>query len=245
MRMTTPPCRDAGVDVIPRYLAGTLEAEAVEAFELHMVDCPSCQAALRSGAALRKVLRATPVRRAGPRPVLRSLRWVVPLGAAAAVFVLWLALPHETPLGRLGRVGAPPALGVLPVRGDADSAALLVGRGMDAYLAGRYPEAARLFAGSDSLSPSETAAFYRGISALFSGDAVRAIVVFRRVMARADDPYAPEAHFYSAKAWLRLRSPDSALAHLVAIPGGAALAAHAAALADSVKAVMRERRHSR
>lgn len=239
MRMTTPPCTDAGADVIARYLAGTLEAEAVEAFELHMVDCSSCQAALRSGAALRKVLRATPALRAEPRPVARSLRWVVPLGTAAAVFAVWLALPHETPLGRLSHLGAPPALGVLAVRGDADSAASLVGRGMDAYLAGRYREAARLFAGSDSLSPSETAVFYRGLSALFGGDAAGAVVVLRRVMERADGPYAAEAHFYSAKAWLRLGSPDSALAHLAAIASGAALAAHAAALADSVKAVMR------
>lgn len=240
MRMTGPPCRDASADVIARYLAGTLEAEAVEAFELHMVDCPSCQAALRGGAALRKVLRATPVRCAEPRPVLRSLRWVVPLGAAAAVFTLWLALPHETPLGRLGRFGAAPALGVLPVRGDADSAASLVRRGMDEYLAGRYREAARFFAGSDSLSPSETAAFYGGVSALFSGDAAGAIVVLRRLTQSADDPYAPEAHFYSAKAWLRLGRADSALAHLAAVPpSSGAMSAHAAALADSVKAVMR------
>jgi hypothetical protein len=241
MRMTTPPCRDAGADVIARYLSGTLEAEAVEAFELHMVDCAACQRALRDGAALRKVLRTTAGARAEPRVFARrTFRWIVPLGAAAAGFALWLALPHETPLGRLGRLGVPPALGVLPVRGDADSAASLVRRGMDAYRAGRYPEAARFFAGSDSLAPSETAAFYRGVSALLGGDAATAIVVLRRVMHSADDPYSPEAHFYSAKAWLRLGRADAALAQLVAIPaGGGALATHAAALADSVRAVMR------
>ena len=111
---------------------------------------------------------------------------------------------------------------------------------MDAYLAGRYEEAARFFAGSDSLSLSETAAFYRGVSALFGGDAADAIIVLRRLTQSADDPYAPEAHFYSAKGWLRLGRADSALAQLAAIPAGRdALATHAAALADSVKAVMR------
>ena len=240
MRMTTPPCRDVGTEVIARYLAGTLEVEAVGAFELHMVDCAACQLALRDGAALRKVLRTSAGARPKPRPVLASLRWAVLLSAAAAAVALWIALPRETPLRLLGRLGAPPALAVLPVRGDADSAASLVRLGMDEYLAGRYPEAARLLAAADSLEPTATVAFYHGVSALFGGDAPGAIVVFRRVMERADDPYAPEAHFYSAKGWLRLGRADSALGQLAAVPAGdGAVAAHARALADSVKAVMR------
>ena len=237
--MTAPPCRDVGADVAPRYVAGTLEPEAVVAFELHMVDCAACQQALREAAALRKVLRTTEGARATPRPVRRHLQWAVPLAAAAAV-TIWLAQPRETPLARLGRVGAAPALGVLPVRGDADSAASLVQRGVTEYLAGHYREAAHRFAESDSLSPSEAAAFYRGVSALLGGDAAGAIAVLRRLMRSPDDPYAAEAHFYSAKAWLRQGRADSALVHLAAMPAGrGALATHAAALADSVKAVMR------
>ena len=173
-------------------------------------------------------------------PIRRRLQWVVPLAAAAAVTAIWLGWPPEAPFARLGRLAGAPALAVLPVRGGADSAALLVRQGMDAYLAGRYREAAPLFARADSLSPSETATFYRGVSALLGGDAVGAIDVLRPVMSSADRPYAAEAHFYSAKAWLRQGRADSALVNLAAIStGGGALAAHAAALADSVKAVMR------
>ena len=239
--MTVPHGPETGAEVIARYLAGTLEPEAVEAFELHMVDCAACQRALRDGAVLRKVLRTSPARAAiaSPSPARRRIRWVLPLAAAAGLATIWLAMPREGPLQRLGRLGPAPALAVLPVRGDADTAASLGRRGMDEYLAGRYRQAAQLFSASDSLEPTETVAFYRGVSALFGGDAAGAIVVLRRVMHSADDPYAAEAHFYSAKAWLRLGRADSALAHLSAIAAGSgAIAAHAAALTDSVKAVM-------
>ena len=246
--MTGPPCHLVGADVVPRYVAGTLESDAVEPFELHMVDCATCQRAIREAAALRKVLRkvqdkvqgTTEGARATPRPMRRRLPWVVPLAAAAAVTAIWLVRPSDAPVERLGRLAGAPALDVLPVRGDPDSVALLVRQGIDAYHAGRYPEAARLFARADSLSPSESATFYRGVSALLGGNAAGAIEVLRRVTSTAGGPYAAEGHFYSAKAWLRQGRADSALVHLATIAaGGGALAAHAAALADSVKAVLR------
>ena len=242
--MTGPPCHLVGADVVPRYVAGTLEPDAVEPFELHMVDCATCQRAIREAAALRKVLRkvqrTTEGARATPRPMRRRLQWAVPLAAAAAVTAIWLARPSDAPVERLGRLAGAPALDVLSVRGDPDSVALLVQQGIDAYHSGRYPEAARLFARADSLSPSESATFYRGVSALLGGNAAGAIEVLRRVTSTAGGPYAAEGHFYSAKAWLRQGRADSALVHLATIAaGGGALAAHAAALADSVKAVLR------
>ena len=124
--MTGPPCDLVGADVVPRYVAGTLEPDAVEPFELHMVDCATCQRAIREAAALRKVLRkvqdkvqgTTEIARAMPRPMRRRLKWVVPLAAAAAVTAIWLGRPSDAPFERLGRLAGAPALDVLPVRRD-------------------------------------------------------------------------------------------------------------------------------
>lgn len=238
--MNMSVCPDSAADVVAGYLSGTLDETATREFELHMVDCAACQAALREGAALRTALRNSASGAPARATPSRSIRWVLPVAAALVLAALSLLRDRASPLERLGRVDSPPALAVLSVRGDADSAASLVARGMDSYRSGRYAEAARLFSTADSIAPTEAIAFYRGVSALLGGDPAGGVAVLRRCTRNADDAYAPEAHFYSAKAWLQLAQADSALAHLAESSAGRSpVSTHAAALADSVKAVVR------
>ena len=57
---------------------------------------------------------------------------------------MWLVLRPVDPLARLGRVDVVPGFEGLAVRAEADSGAALVDRGMAAYLAGDFQEAAQL-----------------------------------------------------------------------------------------------------
>ncbi len=220
---------------IHRYVAGTLEPESTAEFEAHLLGCVECQAAVREGAVVAAALRrvSAPV----PETTWRRRRvwWTVPLAAAAVV--LWLVVRGESPLARLGRVAHAPVFAAVPVRGDADSASRLADSGMTAYGLGRYREAARVLG---TLPPSDrtpAVSFYRGLALLMSRDPRAAIRVLDEVPAAS--PYAAEAQFYLAKAWLRAGNGDSALAHLARISAGTRIAASAAALADSVREVLR------
>jgi tetratricopeptide (TPR) repeat protein len=223
------PTRAQG-DAVHRYVAGTLAPAEVEAFEIHLLDCEACQGAVREGAAVRAGLRAGPGRRF---PVLG---WSVPLAAAAAL--VWLVWPASDPLRRLGRVDAVPTFEGLAVRADPDSAARLADRGMAAYAAGDFGEAARLLGSAAALDPSPAIRFFLGISRLRTGEPDSALAALALALEPPDNPYAGEARFYRAKAWLALGEADSALAQLAAVPAGAAVAPRAAGLADSVREVM-------
>lgn len=221
---------------IHRYVAGTLEPSAVAEFETHLLGCAECQAAVREGANVAAALRRTPV---GMRPIpVRGRRafWAVPLAAAAAGALLLVAV-REAPIVRLGRVSdAPPFAGV-PVRGDADSLSRLADSGMTAYAAGHYREAARLLAAVPAEQRTPGLAFYLGVTALLAGSPGDAVRWLAEVPSQS--PYAAEARFYRAKAWLRLGAADSALTQLAAVAPDGAIAARAAALVDSVRRVHR------
>jgi hypothetical protein len=238
--MIVPPCQNAGSEVYAGYLAGALDPAVLDEFESHMIDCAVCQRALRDAAAIRKAFRSSATTCTEPSPVRPWQRWPVLLAAAAVLLVVAREVRLVRPITRLGRVDPAPLLATVPTRASTDSAASLVGRGVLAYRGARYSEAAHLFAAADSLAPTPALAFYLGVSELLAGDAKGAIASLRPVMQSADGLYDAEAHFYSAKAWLRLAGRDSALAHLAAASRGrGALATHAAALADSVRSVTR------
>jgi tetratricopeptide (TPR) repeat protein len=179
-------------------------------------------------------MAATGVAPSAPRRLGRW--WAVPLEAAAAG-VLWLVVGREGPLARLGRVLEAPVFAGVAVRGDADSASRLADSGMTAYGAGRYREAVQLLGAVAPEDRTPALSFYLGLATLMSGDPAEAVHVLHDVP--AGSPYAAEAHFYSAKAWLQSGRGDSALAHLAAVPAEARIAARAAALADSVREVLR------
>jgi hypothetical protein len=108
---------------------------------------------------------------------------------------------------------------------------------MAVFTAGRYREAARLLGAVAPEDRTPALSFYLGVATLLGGDPAGAVAVFGQVP--AESPYAPEAHFYSAKAWLQSGRGDSALTQLAAVPASTRIAAHAAALADSVREVVR------
>jgi tetratricopeptide (TPR) repeat protein len=227
---------------VERYLMRRLSPAELEAFEAHFLTCESCQQAIELGSAIRGALptvRVVPARRS----------WVTfgaGLGlAAAAGLAAVLLLPSSRPSAELTRLGAvaqaPLYLGV-PVRADpAASADSLFGAAMASYAAERYSEAApalraALRAGVDS-APAE---FFLAASVLMRGDPEEAEAGFARVIALGDTPYRPEAHFYRAKALLRLGRRTEALADLrsaAALEG--IIADQARALADSVQRVAR------
>jgi hypothetical protein len=222
---------------VHRYVAGTLELDAVAEFETHLLGCAECQAAVREGVAVAAALRRISAPVVDTVRVSRRRRWwAVPLAAAAAG-VLWLVVGREGPLARLGRVSEAPAFAGVPVRGDADSLSRLADSGMTVYGAGRYREAARLLGAVAAEDRTPALSFYLGVATLLSGNPAGAVAQFRQVP--DGSPYVAEAHFYSAKAWLQASRGDSALVHLAAVPADARIAAHAAALADSVRRVLR------
>jgi hypothetical protein len=222
---------------VHRYVAGTLEPDAVVEFETHLLGCAECQAAVREGVAVAAVLRRISAPVVDPVWVGRRRRWwAVPLVAAAAG-TLWLIMNREGPLARLGRVSEAPVFAGVAVRGDADSASRLADSGMTAYGAGRYRETVQLLGAVAPEDRTPALSFYLGLATLMSGDPAEAVLMLHEVP--DGSPYAAEAHFYSAKAWLQSGHGDSALVQLTAVPAEARIAAHAAALADSVREALR------
>jgi tetratricopeptide (TPR) repeat protein len=231
------PCRNAeNGEVVHRYVAGTLPPDELERFEVHLLDCTACQEAVRESATLRAALRRGAV---GDRRS-RALAWAAPLAAAAAMAV-WLLLPSEGSLERLGRVDEVPGFAGLAVRSGADSAAALADDGMAAYGERDYERAAELLSAAVARGASSPGvAFFLGIARLQSGSPDEALRSFAAALEPPDNPYAAEAHFYSAKAWLQLANADSVLAHLAAVPPSVPeLHARSSALADSVREALR------
>ena len=239
----TLACRDyEEMAFVERYLLKRLSPAEQEAFETHFLTCESCQKAIELGIAIRRTLP--------PVEAVPSRRSWVTLGAglglaAAAGLAAVLLLPStraSAEVTRLGAVGQAPLYLGVPVRADQPASAdSLFGKAMAAYASEDYSEAvpalrASLRAGVDS-APAE---FFLAASLLMSGEEEDAAAGFGRVIALGDTPYRPEAHFYRAKALLRLNRAAEALTDLqsaAALEG--VVATHARALADSVQRVAR------
>jgi len=227
----------ADADVVHRYVAGTLTRDEAAAFERHLLDCPTCQQAVRDGAAIRSGLRATteqlaPRRR---RSLTRWMPWLLP-AAAAAVLVLVVATRDE-PVRRLGRLETVPVFQPLPVRSSTSENDRRVDSAMTAYRAGDFARARALLGDVASRQPSPAIHFYLGVSTLVMGDAKSAIEPLRRAASEPGHAYSDDAHYYLAKAWLQIGSADSAIAHLAVVSPASRMSGHARALLDSVFAV--------
>lgn len=224
-------------DALHGYVAGTLSPEETEDFEVHLLGCRECQADVREGAAL-SVALGSEKGSAFRRPLLP-----VALIAGAAALVAAVVLWPSGRLERLGTVMEAPAFVGIAVRADGDSATLLADRAMRVYQAGDWSRAAELLDRALRSDPEPALHFFRGVSLLMADDPEAARLPLAAALVPPDGPYAPEAHFYLAKALLRLGRGQEALAHLDAAaadrgtaPGG--VADHAAALADSVRRVL-------
>ncbi len=231
--LSCPTARDG--DTVHRYVAGTLNLSEVEAFEIHLLECASCQEVVREGVAIRQALSNRGSTSLRPRFLL----WGAPIAAVAAM-ATWLVLRAVDPLARLGRVDVVPGFEGLAVRAEADSGAALVDRGMAAYLAGDFQEAAQLLDEASELDAAPAVHFFLGIARLKIGTNAEAIVALALATEPRDNPYAAEAHLYLSKAWLRLGNADSALAHLGSVSSTSSdVSVHAEALGDSVRQVLR------
>lgn len=225
--------------LVERYVAGRLDTPELEKFERHMLACPECQRAVHLGNVLRQELAASrPPEHSlklAQRPGARSLALVAI--AAVVVALAGAEILRGRAVRDLGGVAAPPPYHGIAVRSSAGSADSLFGEAMTLYGEGRLDTAQRLLRearlrGVDSLPTS----FFIGVLQLLSGEPSNAVAELAVVLRLGDSPYLAEAHYYTAKGWLSLGAPDSALAHLqVASATGAPIALSARALADSVR----------
>ena len=248
----TLTCEDADSQgLVGRYLARTLTPEEEARFEAHYLTCDRCQAELRLGMALRAELPPLrPTASMAPltarRPWRNAWAWgagtLTLLAAGLAAALLVSRGGKGRALERLGLVSAAPPYSGVQVRSAAGSRAdSLFDAAMAVYAHGDHTAAASglraaLAAGADPV-PAD---FFLGASLLLAGRPEEADAALGREIALGESPYASEAYYYRAKALLRLRRADEALRDLAAASGRPGpMAAPAAALADSVKQVLR------
>lgn len=223
-------------DAIARYVAATLPADELRDFEVHLLTCAACEAAVREGAAIHAALSA-----AGPPAAVtvsrRLPRWRLlwPLPALAAAVTVALLAARAEPLERLGEVSELPVFRGLPVRSSATSAERMVDSGMVLYGKRDYRRAADVLGAASGRTTDPGVSFYLGLARLAAGDASAAASALRSALEPPGNPYATDARFYLAKASLRLGAADSALVHLSKVPPTSPLHGHARALMDSVR----------
>ena len=132
----------------------------------------------------------------------------------------------------------PPPYVALTTRSETDAAERAFAQAMAHYAAGRYDQAARALGDIDPALAH--AQFFLGMSELMSGRDAQARAAFDRVVRSGAAPYADEAHFYLAKAALRLKDLDTARRELrVAIDREAGPRGEAARLLGELKALQR------
>lgn len=211
-----------------RYVAGRLDAAAIEHYELHLLVCAPCREDVHQAAALRAALRAMGARR-------RLVR-LAPVGLVAAAGIAWLLLAPG-PLERIGRLDQPPAAHMMPVRGDPDSADVFAQRGLDAYNRGQYRDAGTWLGRAFSLRPETGTAFYGAAAFLAVQQPDSALRLLRAATADARSVYAGEAHLLAARAWLQKEDDNAALRHLrnAELLGPARVRTEAAALRNAIQ----------
>lgn len=229
----------ANDDVIARYVAGTLPAPEVAALEAHLLECAACERQIREGAAIRAALRHDPpVAAANARPT----RWpragwmLAAVTAAAAAVAFLLVAGRDDDISRLGRVAQAPEFRPLAVRADASDSDRLVDSAMTFYSRGDFDRVDHMLGRAAAATPAPAVSFYLGVARIQRGNPAGAVVALRGALEPSGNPYAADARFYMAKAFLALRERDSALTHLSAVPAASPLYPNARALMDSVRA---------
>jgi len=107
-------------------------------------------------------------------------------------------------LAKLARV-QPPRFSPSVLRGMTDEATAAFQQGMKFYVAGDFGAAAPLLRNAARLDPGRPdIAFFLAASELLSGDATAAAGEFNRTIEMGDTPFLEEAHYYLAKAHLKL-----------------------------------------
>lgn len=221
--MTAECTRPELNDLLGPYVAGKLAAGDLEAVELHLLDCAACRAEVRDAVA---------VRRAGRKRRMTALWWA-PLGTVAASIALLLFATNRNPYEKLGRLEEAPAFAGSPTRSAGAAAVAAVDSGMAAYTRGDYRQA-RTFLTRGSTLNQPGVHFYLGVTHLLTNQPDSALHHLGEARVPSDNPYAQEAEYYRAKAFLRLNQPDSALRALRAVGPQARVYAEATKLITAI-----------
>ena len=189
------------------------------AVEAHLAECAACRSEIVQ---LRGIVRP-------PRSTRRGLILGV---AAAAALVLLVALPRDAgppispgdparadsiaqSIRALGAVAQPPIYLGVAVRAATPVATEQFSNGMRAYADARYADVVAALKGGRAAGIEGVATpFFLGASLLMLDDASGAAEEFARVIAMGETAYRSEAHYYRAKALLRLNQPADAAAEL-------------------------------
>jgi hypothetical protein len=205
-------CSIARQDTIHQYVAGTLGESDVEDFEVHLLTCAECRAAVNEGTAIRAAFAHTPpAARLGRTPGRRAA-WVGVFAVAAAAVFMIARMPRGG--DRLAAFRPPTFAGVVVRGDDSDSSRALVDSGMAAYVRGDFRVAARDLRRGAAADSSPGVTFYLAASLLADGNAGDAVAAGRRAYVPTANPFAADARVIVAKAWLRLGRFDSALVEL-------------------------------
>ena len=211
-------------DSIEKYLTGALSEAERERLEEHLLTCEACQDELEEMALLRTSL-GDERWAVGEEPRASWLQWPWAWAAAAAAalalglgLVFWLAPwvgpPPDQALIAASMVEAPPyePRTLRSVTGDAE---IRFHEAMQQYLEGSYARAIPGLEAAVELDPSlDKARFYLGACYLLEDEPKKAIDSLSRVAELEGSPYREWAHFYRAKAHLRVGDLDSALSDL-------------------------------
>lgn len=236
--------------VIERYAAGRLAEAETSAFEEHLLTCERCQEELTLAIAVREALRDGEAGVPDDEPAgHRRLPWRgITAGVtltAAAVTALMLLQPGRISerVFELGRVTQPPIYLGVPVRQAPARPDSVFAEAMTLYAAADFASASAALARAvDAGAGPVPAEFFRGASLMMLDRPEEAATAFAAVIGAGDSPYLSEAHFYRAKALLRVGLVDEARAELresAATPeSGSEIAAAARALSDSLEAIM-------
>jgi tetratricopeptide (TPR) repeat protein len=100
-------------------------------------------------------------------------------------------------------------------RGSADAATAKFQAGIEQYQRQDFAAARATLLEASTLDPDAPhIAFFLGIASLLTSQPAEGVESLRRTVALGDSPYREEAHFYLAKAYVRLGRVDEAIAEL-------------------------------
>lgn len=224
-------------DLARGYLTGTLSPADEDLVEMHMLGCVRCQAEIRLASAVGTLAKSR---------ARSSVRVTSIVGAAAAAILIAAVFATRSDQSAssvvtLGAIEGPPVYLGMPVRDDLSRADSSFAAGMAAYVAEDYRRAEQALraALAGSVDPA-AGGFFLAASVLLQNRNAEAAGLFARVIAQGDTPFLAEARFYRAKALLRSERDSEAVTELRALASSDhELAAPAAALADSIEAIIR------
>lgn len=203
--------------VVERYVAGTSTARETEQLERHLLGCRGCQRAVRLGSAVRAELRSSRSGSSANRSRWRRRSTLVACGllAATVVAVAGSRVANRNALRQLGVVASLPEYAGIAVRSYRSAGDSLFAEGMRLYGERRIEEATMMLQGARARgADSVPSSFFLGVLLLMRDQPIAAQRELLAVLRHGDTPYAAEAHFFLAKAWLRRGNRDSARVHL-------------------------------